>query len=510
MNRKIKMIIFILLIISFVIVFFFGIFGTSLSFLSSKEIKETRKLNKDLITTLKINNIDSIYDKNNNIYYYMVSEEFENNMYVLNLEVDKGLRYKIVGETLNVINVDYDKQIKVIIYNDEYYYETKIQLTNLPLINIITEDEITSNETETIFTYINCNKTEKVITNNSLMHIRGASSLKFDKKNYKINFVNKNYNNDKKIYISDFYYGDSLILDAIYRDPSKIRNVLATQLWNDISNDFTDQDMYSEFVEVFINNEYIGLYVLSEPVNRSNLNLNKSSNDDTSIVIKTQDWFTVKSNMNFKDINSDSYLSYELKYPNDENLYSISWNKILSKLANYYDLSENSSYEIIKSTWNMENYIDIIIFSAFTNNLDNQLMKNNYFYMKSLEDNEVYMQPWDMEYSFGLEYDRYAERSVLKNIEDYDKIYTIFKHSSPEINKLLIERYWQLRKSVLTKEYFNNLLDTYKNELNRGATLRDSNICYEYDVEEEIEEIRIWIYNRLEYFDEYIKDLENE
>ena len=80
--NKFKLITFILLIICFIIVFLYSIFGTQLSFLSSKEIRESRKLKQDLITELKINNSNTAYDKNNNIYYFMVPEENKNNMFV--------------------------------------------------------------------------------------------------------------------------------------------------------------------------------------------------------------------------------------------------------------------------------------------------------------------------------------------------------------------------------------------------------------------------------------------
>ncbi|MBE6139428.1 MAG: hypothetical protein E7174_02860 [Firmicutes bacterium] len=507
--KKFKFIIFILLIISFVIVLFYGIFGTSLSFLSSKEIKKDRKLKEDLINELKINNEDAIYDKNKNIYYYMVPSNYENNIYVLNLDLKDGFKYKIVGENLNIIKVDYSKQIKVIIYNDKYYYETKIQLTNLPLISITSESDITTNDTESIFTYINTNNIEKQFINNSKIHIRGASSKKFDKKSYKINMYNKSYKKEEEVNIENFYYGNSFILDAVYRDPSKLRNVLSTELWNDISNDFNNVDIYSEFVEVFINNEYKGIYVFTEPINRRRLNLNKSDSTDTSIIIKSVNWIMpqeIKKNYN---IDIPIHLGYELKYPNDSEFYESSWDLILNKLSTYY--TDMYSYEKIKNSFNLKNYIDIIIFNAFTNNSDNNLAKNNYFYAHSLNSKEIYIQPWDMEYSYGLTFASENKKFYEKNLNDYTEIYTLFYHEDcPEINKLLIDRYWELRKNILTKEYFDNVLDKYKNQLNKGAALRDSSIWYEYDIEEEIEEIRTWIYNRLDYFDSYIKDLENE
>lgn len=509
--KKMKLLIFILLVIFLVIVFLYGIFGTGISYLSSKEIKQNREFNENLIKNLKINDIDTAYDKNNNIYYYTLSDKHENQIYVLKLELKDGLKYKLVDETLNIIKVNYNKPIKIIIYNDKYYYETTIQLTNLPLINIESEYDITNNDTESVFNYINNDSKEKIIKHNSKIHVRGATSQRFDKKSYKINMYDKNYNNEKEANISNFYYGNSFILDAVYRDSSKIRNVLSTELWNGISNNYNNVNIYSEFVELFINNEYEGVYVFTEPINRRSLKLNKSSNNDTSVIIKSQEWSVVTSDMEFSEIADETYLNYELKYPNDEELFSISWENILTKLSNYYDMSEESTYEVIKTTWNIENYIDILIFNAFSNNLDNRIIKNNYYYMKSLEDDVVYIQPWDMEYTFGITYAEVAERNVFKNLEDYKVIYTqIYHENAPEINELLVDRYWELRKDILTKDYFDSLLDKYKNELNKGAALRDSKLWYEYDVEKEIEDIRTWLYNRLEFFDDYVRGLENE
>ena len=508
--KKIKIIVFIFLIILFIVVLLCGIFGTSLSFLDLNKIKENRKIKENLVDNIKINNIETIYDNKNNIFYLMVSKDYENKNYILNIDLDIGLKYKLIDETLNIIKVDYTKPIKMIIYNDKYYFETKIQLTNLSLVNIITKNNIVD-DTESVFNYINSEVSQTLFSNNSKIHVRGNTSRNFDKKSYKINMYNKNYNSEKEVNISNFYYGNSFILDAIYRDASKIRNLLSTELWNDISNDFSNVNIYSEFVELFINNEYKGLYLLTEPINRRKLNLDKSTSQDTSVVIKAQEWNDLSSNIKFSNISSETFMGYELKYPNKESFYETSWEKILTKLSKYYDNGFNNDYNTIISTFNLNNYIDLIIFNAFTNNSDNNLDKNNYFYLNSLNSEEVFIQPWDMEYTFGIRYKGNAERNVYKNMNNYTKIYTgLYHKNATEINNLLIERYWELRKNILTKEYFDNLLNKYLDELNKGATLRDSKLWYEYDVEKEIEEIRTWIYNRIEFFDEYVESLENE
>ena len=502
--KKFKLIVFIILIFFLIITFLYGIFGSQFSFLSIEEIKQNRELKKDLIDSLKINNTDTILDNTTNTFYYSVSENKDNKLLVLKLELKNNLKYKIVNEKFNIIKVNFLESIDIIIYNDKYYYETKIQLTNLPLININTPIDITTNDTESTFYYINQDNVN--VSGYTKIHIRGYSSRSLPKKSYKIEFYNKKYTEEKNVVIPNFYNGNAFILDAVYRDPSKIRNVISTELWNDMSNDFTNVDIYSEFVELFINNEYVGLYVLTEPINRKKLNLNKSSTNDTGIVIKTNGWGTVGTNKDFENIENSTYLDYEIKYPNDEELFEGVWYNFLNKISNYYNPEVKTTDTVINNTFNLNNYLDIIIFNSFITNMDSCLTRNLYYYMYSLDDKTVYLQPWDLEFTYG----HYLNESWFPLLE-YDKIYCEFEQKdAPETNKLLIDRYWKLRKNILTKEYFSNLLDKYKNKLNKGSALRDSDEWYEYDVEKEIEEIRTWIYNRIEFFDEYVKELENE
>ena len=483
--KKFKLIIFILLVVSFILTLLYGIFGTSISLLSINEIKKDRKLNQNLIDEIKINNVDTVYDKNNNIYYYTLPESYENIIYILKLEIEGNYKYKIVNETLNIVKINYIKPIDIIIYNDKYYYETKIQITNLPLINIQTQNIIDLNYENSIFSYINQKETNKKFISNSKIKVRGATTKYYDKKPYRINFYSDRYTKETKISFSKFYMGDSLILDALYRDSSKIRNLMSTELWNDISNDFTEVKIYSEFIELFINNEYKGLYILTEPINKTKLNLNKSTDNDSSFIIKS------------------TLGQYEVKYPNDEKFFYRSIEITNTIISEYLKNGTNSTYEVIKNTFDLKNYVDIILFNCFINNLDNNLVQNVYYYNGSLNSKKIFVHPWDMEWSFGI--------TPQDNSRD-SKIFdcTLIHPNAPEINKLLIKRYKELRKTILTKKYFDNKLDKYLNEINKGAAKRDSDKWYEYDVEKEIEDIRIWIYNRLDYMDEYIEGLENE
>lgn len=507
-NYKLKLSIFIILLIILLSTLYYGIFGFSVSYLSEDEIKENRELKENLVSYFKINGIETIYDKTTDIYYYSVPLDQKDKKYTLKLELDDGYKYKIKKQTTNVITVDYEKTYNIIIYNEKNYSEIKLKLTNLPIVSILSDTDVTDNDTNSVFKYINPSNLDNTITYNSKIHIRGATSKLYDKKSYKVNIYNSDYEKEKNINISNFYYGSSFILDALYRDGSKIRNALATQLWNDFSSDFTNANVYTEFVEVFINNEYKGLYLFMEPVNRRNLNLNSSSLNNTSVVIKSSDYNLPKFN-DYTNIIDDVYYGFELKYPNDEDLFNTSWNSILNKLSKYYKNTINSSYEQINDIFDITSYVDLILFNSVTNNEDNHLIKNNYFYQKELDD-KIYIQPWDMEFSFGLSYSHNLKYNTEETLYDFEEIIFEIKHSSPKINKLLIKKYWNVRNNILTIEYFDNIIDKYKATLGNGAASRDSNLYYEYNFDENIEEVRDWIHKRLEVYDEYVRGLENE
>ena len=504
-NYKLKLSIFILLLIALLVALYYGVFGFSISYLSEEEIRESRKYKEDLVNYFKINNIDTVYDKENNIYFYSLPLENKGKKYTLKLDLNDGYKYKVKNYNTNMVTVDYEKTYEIIIYNETNYTEIKIKFTNLPLVAITTDSDITDNDTNVIFKYINPSNLDNTITYNSKIHIRGATSKHYDKKSYKLNIYDNNYEKEKSINISNFYYGSSFILDALFRDGSKIRNALAIDLWNYFSDDFTNVEEYAEFVEVFINNEYKGLYLFMEPINRRNLNLNKSSLNDTSVVLKSNDW-NLPNFSGYSNLIDDVYYGYELKYPNDEELFNVSWNSILNKLSKYYNKTTNSSFEQISEIFDLNNYIDMILFNSFLNNEDNGMIKNNYFYQKTLND-KIYIQPWDMEFSFGLSYAGNIKYNVEKTLYDYNEIIFDIKHSSDKINKLLAERYLSLRKSVLSAEYLDAALDKYKEILCNGAGSRDASIWLGQNITADIEEVRTWLHNRTRVYDNYIRGL---
>ena len=148
-----------------------------------------------------------------------------------------------------------------------------MQFTGLPIINIQANEEFSTLDTlvysEIIDPYYDERNSEQYIQTNANMHIRGKTSREYDKNSFKYELIKENGENRKKNLLG-MRKDDDWVLDALYCDPSKIRNVLCCDLWNEINSvgitkDY-DIDLECEFVEVFINNNYSGIYVLKEPV----------------------------------------------------------------------------------------------------------------------------------------------------------------------------------------------------------------------------------------------------
>ncbi len=502
-----KIVLYFLLIIFSVILFISAVGNNLFTFKSFESIKKTRTSSNDIITdNLKINDIKIPYDKFTNTFLYSIDKsKLGKHMLIKVSNKFDNVKVSMINKKFNIVKAEYNKTYDMVIYNNSKYFKTKIEFTNLPTFQIDTNKNINGQD------YVNsklfCINKEEMNTNYSKIKIRGASSRRYDKKSYRINLYKKNYKEEKKFEFLNMGFNDSWILDAAYTDKSKIRNILGSQIWNDINNfkrnNGNDINLNCKYVEVFINNDYRGLYILKTPVNRSNLKVNKSKIYNTGVVVKCFNY--LKPSFDSEVINNiytDTYVRYEIKYPNNSKLWRKSWSTILNKTKKF-NLSDYS-YDVIKNSFDIENLADFAILIDLVGNVD--AFKNYYLSMNNL-DSKVKMIPWDMDLCFGVKFDMENPIGSVK-FNNQKTRYTYFygrKDCDPKFNKIVATRYKQLRKEVLTDKYFDDKLNEYKILLTEaGAEKRDSRRWYEYNIEAEIEYIRDWISNRMKYMDDFI------
>ena len=118
------------------------------------------------------------------------------------------------------------------------------------------------------------------------------------------------------------------------------------------------------------------------------------------------------------------------------------------------------------------------------------------------EDTKVLITPWDLDMSYGYNWGS-SETNLIEDpsaVTDASHLWT----TSDYINKKLRNRYWDLRWKIFTEDNINKKIDTYYNKI-KYSVERDSQKWLETDLEKEINKIKTWINQRIEFLDEEIR-----
>lgn len=483
-------------------------------------ISSNKTNSADLIHNIQINEMDCAYDSTTNTWYY--PEDINNQGKELYLKIgifdsnNTSISF-VIDKQANrgTYTIDFKNKIKILAYNNNSYCETFLQFSGLPIINIQTNgqeigDEEIIVESKIIDPYYSSRDSEEYIESKANMRLRGATTRYLPKSPYKYELI-KEDNTTRNKKLLGMRNDDDWILDALYVDPSNIRNILSCELWNQINsynttNDY-DIDIKGEFVEIFINNKYNGIYVLKEPVDAKTVGINKN-----------QDAFLIKGNDAIYDYNSDgnrvekyknvqeNYSSiFMIEHPKDvDNLEAY-----FKKINEYFEVNFKPDLEYLENTFNLNNLIDYNILVNACQAKDNFSTKNVYYYMEN-SDSKIDLVPWDIDMSWGLDYNGEEPNLITKtayafSYDDYDEYCTMyFKENSEEYNKIVSDRYRELRESVLSYENVESICNNYRNLLiNSGAYERDNGLYYSYDLNKEIDDMLNWYKNRVDYLDNY-------
>lgn len=108
---------------------------------------------------------------------------------------------------------------------------------------------------------------------------RGNSSLSFDQKKYTLE-TRDSLGNDLKVSVLGMPEESDWVLLAPYNDISLLRDVFAFDLWNEMGH----WGPRTRMCEVFVNNEYMGVYVFCESIKRdkNRVDIAKLKEDDLS------------------------------------------------------------------------------------------------------------------------------------------------------------------------------------------------------------------------------------
>ncbi|MCR5819593.1 MAG: CotH kinase family protein [Bacteroidaceae bacterium] len=313
------------------------------------------------------------------------------------------------------------------IHAQEITYEEmkgKVNGGSLPLVNIIVDmasmniTEYVRGEIEITDYYCRTNPSSEVSRFHCLYRIRGASSTRYNKKSFAVKLIDEN-GEDLDANIFGIRNENSWILDAMAIDRTRMRNRLCFDIWNDISqlpyetNFGKRNGTKGEFVEVFVNGDYLGLFCMSDKIDRKLLGLKKvQTGDDGSadvrgILYKGINWKAGYNLMRYEEMDVDkvTWNAWELKYPDDYPSID-TWQPLMDLIS---FCSYSTSDETFKTNYNdyfyKENLTDYILF-ALALGIGDNLYKNTFLSVVNIAKAHRYvLTPWDMDMSLGGNYD---------------------------------------------------------------------------------------------------------
>lgn len=348
---------------------------------------------------------------------------------------------------------------------------------------------------------------------------RGNSSLHFDKKGYLLKFINDDRTENHQEVLGMSKYNE-WILNGPFLDKTLIRNYLCFN----ISGEIMEYAPNVRFCELFLNNEYRGVYVLLESISRSDLgriNISKynQKNNYTSYILRVDRG----SRNDIQNLNSF------LKYTNsiDDKAYADiiypSSKKINEKIKKYIerDLSkfEKSLYSFDYKEYSkfidVNSFIDYFIINEFFQNYDAGSY-STYLYKDAR--GKLKMCVWD----FNNCCDNYIEISTQeKDFMLQNKLYFSMLLKDRGFNTKVIKRYRELRNNILNEKYLINYIEETRKYLGdavgRNFSLWGYTFEEEYDLLPEerkissytqaINQLENFIINRGNWLDNHIEEI---
>ncbi len=528
MNRKIILIC--IIIVLLFLTFFICLYYNSCNYEDlivdeetwNRIISERTISDTNLITSIKFNDYELLYDNINCTYYYSLIESASN-------KYNPNVRYKtnkkdlklVINKKINDQSIANNDCINVMLYNDTEFSIYALRCTTLPLLNINSSDiDKISNENDVdmnLYLFDNRKSTAKRVTKSAgKMHIRGAITKIFPKKGYKLSLKTESLGNNTRsnhLSLLGMRKDDDWILYAAYNDQEKIRNVFATNLWYEscAKNNMFGISNGNEFkfVELFLNNEYWGLYALGYRIDEKQLNID---NDSEYMFKKIQ---YDESEINILDKKEFDTSNYELvNNVKDEK-------KAWTSLKNYYiSLLESKDINELYNISDINNLIDYYLFEEIIQGNDNpkeMYLKNVFVTIKNFNNKNVILYtPWDYDMCLGNIYNSNAKNFTLpyyvkidENIDfRFNAIGSLKKLNDTKINDLVKNRYKELRNTYWSEEHLEDLISTYSKQIyDSGAFNRDNNKWNDASFNEEnikLTEFKEYVFDRLKYTDEFI------
>ena len=392
--------------------------------------------------------------------------------------------------------------ISLVIYFT-YIYETPIVSEDFPTIRIKYQGDLNTDDyVDGTFELESPDDSEDISSINCKIKIRGRLNAEMPKKGYRIEL------NDQ-VSLLGMREDDDWQLFAMFMDLTDMRIKLAFDLWRTLlSTDPTAILPQSEYVVLYINGDFEGLYLLAEKNDRRLFELDDAQNNGLSSLIFQSD----SHDLNFLDHSNDGW---DQDWPNEYDGIYIK-DEIFSELIPFISHASdseffNESYGIY-TKFDKLNLIDFFIFNLFI--LHKDFWSHNYFLVRNTYPSKFFLIPWDFDSSFGQYLGRKYDSDENLEFEIFKRNYLYVRLMyNDEFREAVKERWYFLRESIWSEESIIDMLTEIYDEIRVILEididkwyLWYNDIQWSLKIDEAVEELFDWIPERLIFCDFYFQN----
>ncbi|MGN1345171.1 MAG: CotH kinase family protein [Eubacteriales bacterium] len=430
------------------------------------------------------------------------------------LSAGEGVR--IVTEKMSVPDdpatmIACGNRLMLYLIGEETYSIVELVMTYLPVISIrIDEKSELSNTLQgcefTLHHTASTNQNFCFVSSRAEVRIRGGSSASLPKKSMRLDLKNDDGTN-RKLPLLGMRSDDDWILIAMFSDENKVRDMLGWQLWREMNSFYPGVKgscaPETQYVEVILNGKYQGLYLFMEKFDEKTMKLGEED-----ALFKTSTWDVPSSaDLKSQPLSSDFCVGLEKKYPDLG-----SWDSIAEYIRVCYETDGEGFCSGVENIANIENQLDYWLFNNITMAGDNT-WKNAYFAVK---DGKVYTLPWDLDISFGLNWNGdpatnylYREPEMVNRTYDFQCGRRLIKYY-PGAADYIVERWSSLTEAgVVTADHLIENAASYWNLIHAsGAVTRELERWPSVSYAEDLTYMEQCIRRRIQWLNQYIAKLE--
>lgn len=312
------------------------------------------------------------------------------------------------------------------------------------------------------------------------------------KRNYHIKFLDADSQKmDRKFF--GLRSDNSWILDAGQIDLLRIRNRVCTELWLDMCRKpyYGNQEpkallgVRGDFIELFLNGRYNGIYALTEAMDRKQMKLAKLETDSAGVntfhgmlwKVKEIDKISRMNGWYGYNNNKAMWGGIEVKYPDPDDVMPTRWN-ILSDATKFVAQSDNNTFrERVAEHFDIPVIMDYWIFINAIHGVDSGV-KNIYWGVYDEKvDKKITLAAWDLDCTFGQNWinsppHNDAVVGPTLPLGTFNNLFVRLHELSPDsFSVKAVERYQLLRQGVLSEESLKQRFHNRLKPLGRAGAL---------------------------------------